>query len=172
MAAAVGRKAPAFRLPAADGEEVALADFAGRTVVLYFYPKDNTSGCTREACDFRDAHARIVRRGAVVLGVSPDSVRSHAGFREKHDLPFTLLSDADHEAARAYGVWVKKSLYGREYMGVERATFVIGPDGVVRAAFRKVKVAGHVDEVLAALADRPPAGAPRKRDLRGRPRRG
>jgi len=172
MAAAVGRKAPAFRLPAADGEEVALADFAGRTVVLYFYPKDNTSGCTREACDFRDAHARIVRRGAVVLGVSPDSVRSHAGFREKHDLPFPLLSDADHEAARAYGVWVKKSLYGREYMGVERATFVIGPDGVVRAAFRKVKVAGHVDEVLAALADRPPAGAPRKRDLRGRPRRG
>ena len=172
MAAAVGRKAPAFRLPAADGKEVALADFAGRTVVLYFYPKDNTSGCTREACDFRDAHARIVRRGAVVLGVSPDSVRSHAGFREKHELPFTLLSDADHQAARAYGVWVKKSLYGREYMGVERATFVIGPDGVVRAAFRKVKVAGHVDEVLAALADRPPAGAPRGRDLRGRPRRG
>jgi thioredoxin-dependent peroxiredoxin len=152
MAVVVGASAPAFTLPAASGKDVSLADFAGRTVVLYFYPKDNTSGCTREACDFRDAGRRLAARQVVVLGVSPDSVRSHAGFRDKYSLPFLLLSDADRKVARAYGVWVKKSLYGREYMGIERSTFVIGPDGVVQAVFRKVKVDGHVDDVIEALA--------------------
>jgi peroxiredoxin Q/BCP len=152
MAVVVGKRAPAFNLPASNGKEVSLADFAGRTVVLYFYPKDNTSGCTREACDFRDAHPKLARRQAVLLGVSPDSLQSHENFREKFGLPFLLLADADHKVAGAYGAWVKKSRYGREYMGIERSTFVIGPDGVVKAAFRKVKVAGHVDEVLAAVA--------------------
>jgi peroxiredoxin Q/BCP len=152
MAVAVGKKAPAFRLPASNGKDASLADFAGRTVVLYFYPKDNTTGCTREACDFRDAAKRFTSRKAVVLGVSPDSLKSHESFRDKLGLPFLLLSDADHTVAGAYGAWVKKSMYGREYMGIERSTFVIGPDGMVKAVFRKVKVDGHVDEVLAVVA--------------------
>ena len=151
MAVAVGKKAPEFTLPASNGEEVSLSDFKGKTVVLYFYPKDDTPGCTKEACEFRDAVKKFSTRKAVVLGVSPDSLKAHDKFIAKFGLPFVLLSDADHAVAEKYGVWVEKSMYGRKYMGIERSTFVIGPDGKVKAAFRKVKVDGHVDEVLAAV---------------------
>ena len=151
MAVEVGKKAPAFKLPASNGETVALKDFLGKTVVLYFYPKDDTPGCTKEACDFRDSVKRFTRKDAVVLGVSPDSVASHDRFIAKFDLPFLLLADEDHKAADAYGVWVEKSMYGKTYLGVERTTFVIGPDGKVKAIFRKVKVDGHVDQVLEAV---------------------
>jgi peroxiredoxin Q/BCP len=152
MAVEVGKKAPAFSLPASNGETVALKDFVGKTVVLYFYPKDDTPGCTREACDFRDAVKKFTRKDAIVLGVSPDSLRSHDKFIAKFDLPFLLLADEDHKVADAYGTWAEKSMYGKTYMGVERSTFVIGPDGKVKAIFRKVKVDGHVDEVLEAVA--------------------
>lgn len=146
-----GDPAPDFALPNDQGEIVRLADFAGRTVVLFMYPKNNTPGCTREACDFRDCIERIQAAGAVVLGVSPDSVASHQKFKAKHALPYTLLSDEEAKAIRAYGAWVEKSMFGRKYWGVERSTFIIGPDGILRKVFRKVKVKGHVDEVLAAL---------------------
>jgi peroxiredoxin Q/BCP len=152
MAVEVGKKAPAFSLPASNGETVALKDFEGKTVVLYFYPKDDTPGCTKEACDFRDSVTTFTKDDAVVLGVSPDSVKSHGKFIAKFDLPFLLLADEDHAVAEAYGVWAEKSMYGKTYMGVERSTFVIGPDGKVKAIFRKVKVDGHIDEVLAAVA--------------------
>ncbi len=154
MAADVGKKAPAFKLPGSNGETVALSELnaAGKSVVLYFYPKDDTPGCTKEACEFRDAVKKFTSRKAVVLGVSPDSLKAHDKFIAKFGLPFVLLSDADHAIAEKYGVWVEKSMYGRKYMGIERSTFVIGPDGKVKAAFRKVKVDGHVDEVLAAVA--------------------
>jgi peroxiredoxin Q/BCP len=152
MAVAVGKKAPAFTLPASSGEEVSLSDFLGKTVVLYFYPKDDTPGCTKEACDFRDAQRKFSSRKAVVLGVSPDSLKSHDKFIAKFELPFVLLADTDHAVAEAYGVWAEKSMYGRTYMGIERSTFVIGPDGKVKAIFRKVKVDGHVDEVLEAVS--------------------
>jgi peroxiredoxin Q/BCP len=155
MAVQVGRKAPAFTLAGTNGEDVSLKDFKGRTVVLYFYPKDDTPGCTREACDFRDAARKFTSAKAVVLGVSPDSLKSHDRFIDKFDLPFVLLSDPDHEVAQAYGCWVEKSMYGRKYMGIERSTFVIDPEGVVKAEFRKVKVDGHVDEVLAAVKAAP-----------------
>jgi peroxiredoxin Q/BCP len=152
MAVAVGKKAPAFTLPASSGEEVSLSDFLGKTIVLYFYPKDDTPGCTKEACDFRDAQRKFSSRKAVVLGVSPDSLKSHDRFIAKFELPFVLLADTDHAVAEAYGVWTEKSMYGRTYMGIERSTFVIGPDGKVKAIFRKVKVDGHVDEVLEAVS--------------------
>ena len=152
MAVEVGKKAPAFSLPASSGETVALKDFQGKSVVLYFYPKDDTPGCTKEACDFRDSVKKFTRKDAVVLGVSPDSVESHDRFIAKFDLPFVLLADEDHKVADKYGVWTEKSMYGKTYMGVERTTFVIGPNGVVKAVFRKVKVDGHVDEVLEAVA--------------------
>jgi peroxiredoxin Q/BCP len=155
MAVEVGKKAPAFKLPASNGETVALGDFEGKTVVLYFYPKDDTPGCTKEACDFRDSLKKFTRKDAVVLGVSPDSLKSHDRFIAKFDLPFVLLSDEDHKVAEAYGVWGEKSMYGKTYMGVERATFVIGPDGRVKAVFRKVKVDGHIDEVLEAVGAAP-----------------
>jgi peroxiredoxin Q/BCP len=151
MAVQVGKKAPAFTLPGSNGEDVSLKDFKGKTVVLYFYPKDDTPGCTREACDFRDTVRKFTHAKTVVLGVSPDSLKSHDRFIAKFDLPFTLLSDADHAVAEAYGTWVEKSMYGRKYMGIERSTFVIDPAGKVKAAFRKVKVDGHADEVLAAV---------------------
>jgi peroxiredoxin Q/BCP len=128
-----------------------LSDLRGKTVLLYFYPKDNTSGCTTQACGIRDAWAEFEATGAVVLGVSPDGEASHAKFRSKYDLPFTLLADTDHAVAEAYGVWVEKSMYGKTYMGVERSTFVIGPDGVVQRVFRKVKPAEHADQVLEVL---------------------
>jgi peroxiredoxin Q/BCP len=154
MAVDVGKKAPAFKLPGSNGETVSLAGLnaAGKSVVLYFYPKDDTPGCTKEACEFRDAVKKFTSRKAVVLGVSPDSLKAHDKFIAKFGLPFVLLSDADHAVADKYGVWVEKSMYGRKYMGIERSTFVIGPDGKVKAAFRKVKVDGHVDEVLAAVS--------------------
>lgn len=147
----VGDKAPDFMAVTGDGATVSIKQFRGKKVVLYFYPKDNTSGCTREACDFRDNMARLKRKGVAVLGVSPDSAASHEKFSSKFDLPFPLISDSDHEIAAAYGVWVEKSMYGRKYMGIERSTFVIDEAGRIAQIFRKVKVAGHVDEVLKLL---------------------
>jgi thioredoxin-dependent peroxiredoxin len=146
-----GSKAPAFTLESDEGEKVSLKDFAGKQVVLYFYPKDMTSGCTQEACDFRDNHARIKKKGAVILGISKDSAKSHAKFREKHELPFTLLVDEEGKTCEAYGVWKEKSMYGRKYMGIERATFIIDKAGKMSKIFPKVKVKGHVDEVLENL---------------------
>jgi thioredoxin-dependent peroxiredoxin len=147
-----GRPAPAFSLQADDGSTVSLADLAGTTVVLYFYPKDDTTGCTAEACEFRDLQPDYDAAGARVLGVSPDPLASHAKFRDKHGLGFTLLSDPDHEVAEAYGVWVEKSRYGKTYMGVERSTFVIGPDGTLEQALYKVKPEGHAASVLELVA--------------------
>jgi peroxiredoxin Q/BCP len=147
----VGSKAPVFSAPNQEGQTLRLKDFSGKTVVLYFYPKDDTPGCTKEACSFRDGTAALKKKGAVVLGVSPDGPASHAKFIRKHALTFDLLADEDHAIAEAYGVWVEKSMYGKKYMGVERSTFVIGPDGRIRAIFRKVKPEGHADEVLAGL---------------------
>lgn len=151
MPATEGKKAPAFSLKDHNGETVKLADLKGKHVVLYFYPKDSTPGCTTEACDFRDNMARLKKKGAVVLGVSPDSEKSHQKFIAKHELPFQLLVDDDHAVAEAYGAWGEKSLYGRKFMGIIRSTFLIGPDGTLEKAWPKVKVAGHVDEVLEAL---------------------
>jgi peroxiredoxin Q/BCP len=147
-----GTLAPDIQLNADDGSTLALSDLRGQHIVLYFYPKDDTSGCTTQACAFRDQRADFDARGAKVIGVSPDSVASHVKFRDKHGLPFTLLSDPDHEAAEAYGVWVEKSMYGRKYMGIERSTFVIGPDGVLEHVLYKVTPAGHADSVLELLA--------------------
>jgi len=147
----VGAKAPAFSAPDQSGHTVSLSDFAGKTVVLYFYPKDDTPGCTVEACAFRDEHAAFRKKGAVVIGISPDPAKAHVKFIEKFNLPFALLSDADHKIAGAYGVWVEKSMYGRTYMGMERSTFVIGPQGRLQAIYRKVKPSEHTAEVLAGL---------------------
>ena len=143
-----GQPAPDFSLQADDGSTVDLAGLRGTTVALYFYPKDDTTGCTAEACGFRDMKADYDAAGVRVIGVSPDPLQSHVKFRDKHDLPFTLLSDPEHEAAEAYGVWVEKSMYGRTYMGIERSTFVIGPDGVLKEALYKVKPKGHAASVL------------------------
>jgi peroxiredoxin Q/BCP len=151
MAVEVGRAAPDFRLTSDTGESVSLSQFRGSPVVLYFYPKDDTPGCTRQACGIRDVWGELQRKGAVVLGVSPDSPKRHAKFREKHGLPFTLLSDEEHEVADRYGTWVEKSMYGKRYMGIERSTFVIDVDGNVAKVMRKVKPAEHADDVLAAL---------------------
>ena len=145
-----GAKAPAFTLADQDGAPVKLADFKGKSVVLYFYPKDNTSGCTAEACAFRDDYAKLKKR-AVLLGVSPDSASSHQKFISKFSLPFPLLVDEGHAVAEKYGAWGEKSLYGRKYFGIIRSTFLIGPDGKLLKVWPKVKVAGHSDEVLAAL---------------------
>lgn len=135
-----------------NGEEkaYALADFRGKPVILYFYPKDNTSGCTQEACHFRDNYNRLSAK-ALVVGVSPDNIRSHRRFQEKQNLNFILLSDTGHELAQAFGVWVEKSMYGRKYMGIERSTFILDENGVVIKEWRKVKIPGHVDEILAFL---------------------
>jgi peroxiredoxin Q/BCP len=149
---AEGTMAPDFRLPADGGGEVALSDHRGKKVVLYFYPKDNTSGCTQEACDFRDDYSQITAAGAVVLGVSPDSVKSHDGFKLKFNLPFFLLSDPDHRVAEMYGAWGEKKMYGKSYMGIIRTTFVIDEEGRIVKVFPKVRVKGHSQEVLAALA--------------------
>lgn len=148
-----GAKAPPFSLPADDGSTVSLKDFKGRPVVLYFYPKDDTSGCTTEACEFRDSWKAVQKAGAVVLGVSPDSVASHAKWKKKLPLPFPLLADEDHRVAEAYGAWGEKSMYGRKYMGILRATFVIDGNGKVAKVFEKVKPKGHAAEVLEALAE-------------------
>lgn len=147
----VGGKAPALSLPDQSGKAVSLKDFAGKQVVLYFYPKDDTPGCTKESCDFRDAEASIKKAGAVILGISFDGQESHQKFIKKFTLPFTLLSDEDKVAAKAYGVYKEKSMYGRKYWGIERSTFVIDQTGKLKAIFRKVKVDSHVDDVLKAL---------------------
>lgn len=144
-----GEKAPYFTLPATDGQTISLADFSGaKNVVLYFYPKDDTPGCTKEACFFRDMKAEFDGIGAVILGVSTDSVKSHEKFAEKFHLPFPLLADEDTSVSTAYGVYVEKSNYGRTYMGIERTTFAIDKNGVIRKIWPKVKVEGHIDEVL------------------------
>jgi thioredoxin-dependent peroxiredoxin len=148
----VGDKAPAFQSKDQDGNTVKLSDFKGKQVVLYFYPKDDTPGCTVEACGFRDSHAAIRKAGAVVLGVSKDSAASHQKFIKKFSLPFPLLADEDLSVLKAYGAWGERSMYGRKFMGILRQTYVIGADGKVKAVFPKVKPAGHDDEVLAALA--------------------
>ncbi len=147
-----GDKAPAFRLKADDGRELSLKDFKGKRVVLYFYPKDMTPGCTQEACDFRDGAAKFKKGKAVVLGISRDSVERHRKFKEKYDLDFPLLADEDGAVCEAYGVWKQKSLYGRKFMGIERTTFVIGADGKIEKIFSKVKVKGHIDEILEGLS--------------------
>jgi peroxiredoxin Q/BCP len=147
--------APKFALQADDGSTVRLSALRGRTVVLYFYPKDDTPGCTKEACEFRDRNRDLDKSGAVVLGVSPDSVASHKRFREKYGLDFRLLAEPDHKVAEAYGVWQRKSMYGRKYWGIVRTTFVINERGRIARVFEKVKPAGHAAEVLAALAEHP-----------------
>ncbi len=147
-----GDKAADFSLPASTGETISLKDYLGKKrVVLYFYPKDNTSGCTKEACSFRDNLPSIQDKDTVVLGVSPDSLKSHDKFIEKHDLNFPLLSDEDHKVAEAYGAWGEKSMYGKKYMGIIRKTFVIGKDGKLEQVFDKVKAAGHGEEILNLL---------------------
>lgn len=146
----VGAEAPGFTLAADGGREVALSDLRGRKVALYFYPKDDTPGCAREARDFRDAAAGFAAAGAEILGVSRDGPDRHDRFKAKHGLPFALLSDVDGAVCAAYGTWVEKSLYGRKFMGIERSTFLIDGSGVLRAAWRKVRVPGHVARVLEA----------------------
>ena len=156
MAVEEGATAPAFSLTSDAGETVTLQSLRGTPVVLYFYPKDDTPGCTTQACGIRDAWGEFERSGAVVLGISPDSEASHVKFKQKHDLPFTLLADPDHATAEAYGVWVEKSMYGKTYMGVERSTFVVDAEGNLAKVMRNVKPATHADDVLAALL---PGGA-------------
>jgi peroxiredoxin Q/BCP len=147
-----GQQAPDFALRDDAGETVRLSDLRGRPVVLYFYPKDDTPGCTTQACGIRDAYGEFEQAGAVVLGVSPDSEARHVQFKDKYDLPFTLLADTDHEVAERYGVWGEKTYMGRTYLGVKRSTFVIGEDGTVRRVLHDVKPATHADDVLAVLA--------------------
>jgi thioredoxin-dependent peroxiredoxin len=147
-----GDQAPDFTLQSDAGTDVTLSSLRGHPVVLYFYPKDDTPGCTTQACGIRDAWAEFERAGAVVLGVSPDGERSHAKFRDKYDLPFTLLADTDHSVAEKYGVWREKSYLGKTYFGVNRSTFVIDEDGKIKKVFEKVKPATHAVDVLAALA--------------------
>ena len=147
-----GSPAPDFSLATDTGDTVSLSSLRGKPVVLYFYPKDDTPGCTTQACGIRDAWGDFEQTGAVVLGVSPDDETSHAAFRQKHDLPFTLLADPGHHVAERYGVWVEKSMAGKTYMGVERSTFVIGQDGVVVRILREVKPTEHAADALAALS--------------------
>ena len=146
-----GKPAPDFELTSDSGETVKLSDLRGKQVVLYFYPKDDTPGCTTQACGIRDAYGEFERAGAVVLGVSPDGEGSHAKFRDKYELPFTLLADEGHEVAERYGVWGERSYMGKTYMGIRRSTFVIGEDGTVEKAMYDVKPATHADDVLAVL---------------------
>lgn len=148
-----GLKAPALTLKDQNDIKISLNQFTGKNVVLYFYPKDNTSGCTKEACNFRDDFPNFGKLNAVILGVSPDSVESHKKFASKYKLPFRLLSDEKKEVIEKYGVWKEKSMYGRKYMGVERSTFIIDKNGIVRKIFRKVKVADHNSEVTEALKE-------------------
>lgn len=143
-----GDKAPDFELDTDGGGRVKLSDFKGQTVVVYFYPKDDTSGCTKEAIDFTALAGEFAKNNTHILGISPDSVQKHDKFKAKHDLNVQLAADVDKVAANAYGVWVKKSMYGREYMGVERSTFLISPDGKISRVWRKVKVPGHAEDVL------------------------
>ncbi len=146
-----GDAAPEIRLEDEHGNPFTLSGLKGKNVVLYFYPKADTPGCTKEACDFRDHGKVFTKRDTVIVGVSPDKSAAQMKFKEKFDLPFSLLADTAHETAEAYGVWKEKSMYGKKYMGIERTTFVIGKDGKIRKIFPKVKVEGHAEEVLAAL---------------------
>lgn len=146
-----GAPAPDFELASDEGETVKLSALRGKPVVLYFYPKDDTPGCTTEACEFRDAYDRFRDQGVEILGVSPDTEASHRKFKSKYELPFTLLADPEHEAAEAYGVWKEKRNYGKTYMGVERSTFVIDADGKVAKAMRGIRPAGHAAQVLETL---------------------
>ena len=146
-----GDQAPDFELRSDSGETIKLSALHGKPVVLYFYPKDDTPGCTTQACGIRDAYGEFERAGAVVLGISPDDERSHTKFKDKYGLPFTLLADTDHSVAEAYGVWAEKSFAGKKYMGVNRSTFVIGADGTLTRVMHDVKPATHADDVLAAL---------------------
>jgi thioredoxin-dependent peroxiredoxin len=148
-----GKQAPAFTLTTDQGEKISLASFKGKQLVLYFYPKDDTPGCTLEAQDFSKARARLDKLGAVVVGVSKDSVESHCKFRDKHRLRVTLASDPDAKVIEKYGAWGEKNMYGKKSMGIIRSTVIVGPDGTVKKVFRRVKVAGHVDAVLAALKE-------------------
>jgi thioredoxin-dependent peroxiredoxin len=148
-----GTTAPAFKTTDANGDTVSLKDLKGQKLVLYFYPKDDTPGCTKEACSFRDAWAKFKKRGITVLGVSPDSEASHKKFETKYKLPFTLLADKDHAIAHAYGVWGEKKFMGRTYMGVQRTTFLIDEKGKIKKVFEKVKPEDHANEVLEAFAD-------------------
>lgn len=147
----VGDKAPEFELVADSGDRVSLKDYAGKKVVLYFYPKDMTEGCTKESCDFRDNITKFEKENTVVIGVSPDNIKSHNRFKDKYELPFTLLSDESKMMLQDYGVWQEKSMYGRNYMGVVRSTFVIDENGIILKIYDKVKVPGHVEEVLSDL---------------------
>ena len=151
-----GQEAPDFELTSDSGERVRLSQFRGKPVVLYFYPRDDTPGCTAQACGIRDSYDGFEKRGAVVLGVSPDEETSHVKFKQKYGLPFTLLADPEHEVAEQYGVWGEKKYMGRTYMGVERSTFLIDEDGRIAKVMRRVKPDTHVEQVLAALAPRPP----------------
>jgi len=146
-----GQPAPDLELESDTGEPVKLADFRGKTVVLYFYPKDDTPGCTTEACEFRDTYDRFREQGVEVIGVSPDPVKSHQKFKSKHELPFPLLADPEHKLAEAYGVWGEKKYMGRKYMGINRSTFVIDPEGKVAKAMVGIKPAGHAAQILEQL---------------------
>jgi peroxiredoxin Q/BCP len=149
----VGKKAPAFSLPDDSGTKVKLSDLKGKIIVLYFYPRDDTPGCTKEACAFRDAHEAMRQCGAVVLGVSADSVASHTKFRKKYDLNFPLLADADHAVAEKYGAWREKNMYGKKSMGIQRSTYLIDAEGKVARVWKKVSVEGHDADVLTAIQE-------------------
>jgi len=146
-----GEKAPEISLDTDSGEPFKLSSLKGKNVVLYFYPKADTPGCTKESCEFRDTTKKFTKANTVIVGVSPDTTKAQLKFRQKFDLPFSLLADVDHKAAETYGVWKEKSMYGKKYMGIERTTFVIDAKGVIKKIFPKVKVDGHAEEVLAAL---------------------
>ncbi|WP_407545219.1 thioredoxin-dependent thiol peroxidase [Priestia sp. HNGD-A6] len=154
MTAVVGEKAPDFVLMSTNGEQVSLASMKGKNVVLYFYPKDMTPGCTTEACDFRDQHESFEELDAVILGVSPDPIDKHHKFIDKHGLPFLLLADEDHSVAEEYGVWKLKKNFGKEYMGIERSTFIIDKEGMLVKEYRKVRVKGHVEEALSFIKEK------------------
>lgn len=151
MPIAAGQLAPDFTLPTDTGDTLTLSSLRGQWVVLYGYPKDDTSGCTTQACEFRDLFPRFDKKKAVILGISPDSVKSHVKFKTKYELPFTLVADEDKVALQAYDIWKEKSMYGKKYMGVERTTFVIDPTGQIVKVFEKVKPAGHAEEVMAVI---------------------
>ncbi len=153
MSLEIGQAAPEFELLANDSEKVKLSDFRGKYVVVYFYPKDMTPGCTTQACDFRDNHASFEELDAVILGISPDPIERHQKFIDKHDLPFMLLVDDEHKVAEAYDVWKLKKMFGREYMGIERSTFLIDKEGKLMQEWRKVRVKGHVEEALDYLKE-------------------
>jgi peroxiredoxin Q/BCP len=153
MTVEVGKPAPKFAMQTDGGGTISLADLKGKRVVLYFYPKDDTPGCTKEACFFRDAYRQFGKLKAAIVGVSRDSVAAHDKFKAKYELPFTLASDADGKISAAYDTWVEKSMYGRKYMGMERSTFLIDEKGIVRGIWRKIKIPGHVEEVMEAVKE-------------------